>query len=218
MAPGPPERTREYRNHHLDSTRWDQFVARDDDIVITTAYKAGTTWTQRILAALLLGPGPLPLPLGDLSPWIDARTSVSAPLTLKPFSSAVSKPRIQRISESRMLPVVLVAVIVVAFSTVAAVAATPPIATVAPPMKFVPVIVTPVPPNVEPDDPELFGFWTYELRVGHNKIWSIAQARFGRPLEVKGKRHGVIASPLVGYRRAHQAPTIATPSPLVGSV
>jgi aryl sulfotransferase len=73
MAPGPPERTREYRNHHLDSTRWDPFVARDDDIFITTAYKAGTTWTQRILASLLLGPGPLPQSLGELSPWIDAR-------------------------------------------------------------------------------------------------------------------------------------------------
>ena len=37
-----------------------------------------------------------------------------------------------------------------------------------------------------------------------------------RPLEVKGKRIGVIASSLVGYRHAQQAPTIATPSPLVG--
>src|SRR4051812_25514517 len=73
MAPGPPVRTREYRNHHLDSTRWDGFVVRDDDIIITTAYKAGTTWTQRILASLLHGPGPLPLPLGELSEWIDAR-------------------------------------------------------------------------------------------------------------------------------------------------
>jgi aryl sulfotransferase len=65
-----PERTREYRNHHLDSTRWDGFVARDDDIVVTTAYKAGTTWTQRILAALLV-PGPVDL-MAE-SPWVDAR-------------------------------------------------------------------------------------------------------------------------------------------------
>ena len=68
-----PERTHEYRNHHLDSTRWDDFVPRDDDIVVTTAYKAGTTWTQRILAALIHGPGPLPEPFSSLSPWIDAR-------------------------------------------------------------------------------------------------------------------------------------------------
>ena len=73
MTGGPPARTREYRNHHLDSTRWDRFVVRDDDIVVTTAYKAGTTWTQRILAALVLGPGPLPASLGELSPWIDSR-------------------------------------------------------------------------------------------------------------------------------------------------
>jgi len=73
MAPGPPARTREYRNHHLDSTRWDRFVVRDDDIVVTTAYKAGTTWTQRILAALVFGPGPLPKTLGEISPWIDSR-------------------------------------------------------------------------------------------------------------------------------------------------
>src|SRR5690348_10669670 len=72
MARGP-ERTREYRNHHLDSTRWDRFNARDDDIVITTAYKAGTTWTQRIVAGLVFDGKALPAPLGELSPWIDAR-------------------------------------------------------------------------------------------------------------------------------------------------
>ena len=68
-----PQRTREYRNHHLDSTRWDPFVARDDDIFVTTAYKAGTTWTQRILAALIHGPGPMEARFSSLSPWIDSR-------------------------------------------------------------------------------------------------------------------------------------------------
>ena len=69
---GGPERSREYRNHHLDSTRWDRFIPRDDDIVISTAYKAGTTWTQRIVAALLFGPGPVQ-DLSETSPWSDAR-------------------------------------------------------------------------------------------------------------------------------------------------
>ena len=73
MSLEPPERVREYRNHHLDSTRWDQFAPRDDDIFVTTAYKAGTTWTQRILAALILGPKPLPARLSEISPWVDAR-------------------------------------------------------------------------------------------------------------------------------------------------
>ena len=71
MVGSAPERTREYRNHHLDSTRWDRVVPRDDDIVITTAYKAGTTWMQRIVAALVFGPGPVDM-MG-VSPWIDAR-------------------------------------------------------------------------------------------------------------------------------------------------
>src|SRR3954451_15438055 len=68
-----PERMHEYRNHHLDSTRWDHFRVRDGDIVVTTAYKAGTTWTQRILAALVLGLEPDGRSLRDMSPWIDAR-------------------------------------------------------------------------------------------------------------------------------------------------
>ena len=68
---GTPERTRVYRNHHLDSARWDGVVPRDDDIIITTAYKAGTTWTQRIVAALLFGP--VRVNLMDVSPWVDAR-------------------------------------------------------------------------------------------------------------------------------------------------
>src|SRR5512140_1804262 len=51
-------------------------------------------------------------------------------------------------SPSACAPVV--AVIVVAFTTVTPVAATPPIVTVAPPAKPVPVIVTPVPPAAGP--------------------------------------------------------------------
>ena len=49
--------------------------------------------------------------------------------------------------------------------------------------------IVPLPPAVDPDAPEMFGFWTYELRIGHQKIWSTAQARYGRPLTVKGVQH-----------------------------
>lgn len=73
MNAAAPERTHEYRNHHLDSTRWDHYKVRDDDIIVTTAYKAGTTWTQRILAALILGTDTGGLDLRAESPWIDAR-------------------------------------------------------------------------------------------------------------------------------------------------
>jgi hypothetical protein len=49
--------------------------------------------------------------------------------------------------------------------------------------------IVPLPPGIAPDAPELFGFWTYELRIGHKTIWSTAQARFGRPLAVNGVQH-----------------------------
>ena len=51
----------------------------------------------------------------------------------------------------------------------------------------------PLPPGVAADDPQLFGLWTYELRVGHAGDglvnWSTAQARYGRPLRVTGVQH-----------------------------
>ncbi|MCO6428918.1 sulfotransferase domain-containing protein [Nitrosomonas communis] len=68
-----PERTRIYQNHHFDSTRWDYFEARDDDIVVATSYKAGTTWTQAIVAHLLFPDGNLPAALAEMSPWLDMR-------------------------------------------------------------------------------------------------------------------------------------------------
>jgi hypothetical protein len=47
----------------------------------------------------------------------------------------------------------------------------------------------PLPPGLVADAPELFGFFVYELRVGHQKNWSTAQARFGPPLRVAGVQH-----------------------------
>ena len=67
-----PRRTRVYQNHHLDSTRWDGFSHRPGDIVITTAYKAGTTWMQGIVSSLLFGDAP-PKEPWLLTPWIDMR-------------------------------------------------------------------------------------------------------------------------------------------------
>ena len=47
----------------------------------------------------------------------------------------------------------------------------------------------PLPSGVTAEDAQLFGFWTYEFRVGHAKLWSTAQGRFGRPLRVSGIQH-----------------------------
>jgi hypothetical protein len=48
----------------------------------------------------------------------------------------------------------------------------------------------PLPPGLHNESNELFGFYTYEVRVGHsNRIWSTAQGRFGHPIRVNGVQH-----------------------------
>jgi aryl sulfotransferase len=64
--------TRRYFSHSFDSSRWSHITLRDNDIIVATAPKSGTTWTQRIIAVLIHGEH-LPEPLGVLCPWIDCR-------------------------------------------------------------------------------------------------------------------------------------------------
>jgi aryl sulfotransferase len=66
-----PTRTRTYLSHHRDSRRWDAYSPRAGDVIISTASKSGTTWTQRILSLLVFGPGDLPDALPRLSPCLD---------------------------------------------------------------------------------------------------------------------------------------------------
>ena len=66
-----PQRLHVYENHHLDSPRWDRFETRPGDILITTAYKSGTTWMQTIVAQLLFQDSEIPGAIMDISPWID---------------------------------------------------------------------------------------------------------------------------------------------------
>ena len=55
--------------------------------------------------------------------------------------------------------------------------------------------LVPLPPNTDPGSPELFSFYTYEIRVGHdrgpisNPLWSTAQGRFGEALVLEGVQH-----------------------------
>jgi hypothetical protein len=67
-----PQKTRELHSHHFDSTIWNDFRFRDDDIVIATYAKAGTTWVQQIVAQLLFGGDP-ELAVAEMSPWLDLR-------------------------------------------------------------------------------------------------------------------------------------------------
>ncbi len=64
--------TRVVRSFHSDSRQWEGYRPRPGDIVIGTAAKVGTTWTQQIVS-LLIFQSPEPRPLGELSPWLDAR-------------------------------------------------------------------------------------------------------------------------------------------------
>lgn len=67
-----PRKTRELHNHHFDSTIWNDFAFRHDDIIIATYAKAGTTWTQQIVAQLLFN-GAEGLEVAEMSPWLDLR-------------------------------------------------------------------------------------------------------------------------------------------------
>jgi aryl sulfotransferase len=72
MQPIFPRKTREFHNHHFDSTVWNDFRFRDDDIVISTYAKSGTTWVQQIVAQLIFD-GAEDLPVAEMSPWLDLR-------------------------------------------------------------------------------------------------------------------------------------------------
>ncbi|MEE9388546.1 MAG: sulfotransferase domain-containing protein [Paracoccaceae bacterium] len=70
---GLPQKTRIYQNHTLDSERWLNFTRRDDDIVVATPYKCGTTWTQAIVLHLIFQ-DLQPRSIDDYSYWVDNNT------------------------------------------------------------------------------------------------------------------------------------------------
>lgn len=67
-----PTKIRELHNHHFDSTIWNNFRFRNDDIIIGTYAKSGTTWTQQIIGQLIFN-GADDVDIGTLSPWMDLR-------------------------------------------------------------------------------------------------------------------------------------------------
>src|SRR5262245_5033872 len=72
-----PRKTRELHNHHFDSTVWNGFKFRDDDIVIATYAKSGTTWVQQIVAQLISG-GAEDIDVPGMSFWLDLRVPPKA--------------------------------------------------------------------------------------------------------------------------------------------
>ena len=67
-----PEKTRELESNHFDSPVWNDFPFREDDIIIATYAKTGTTWVQQILAQMMFD-GREDLPVAEMSPWLDLR-------------------------------------------------------------------------------------------------------------------------------------------------
>jgi aryl sulfotransferase len=67
-----PRKTRELHNHHMDSTVWNDFAFRDDDVIVATYAKSGTTWTQQIVSQLVFA-GREDVVVNEISPWLDLR-------------------------------------------------------------------------------------------------------------------------------------------------
>ena len=65
-----PVKTRDIHNWIFISKLWDEFDFRDDDIIIGTWGKSGTTWVQQIVGQLIFN-GQADLPVADMSPWLD---------------------------------------------------------------------------------------------------------------------------------------------------
>ena len=72
-----PMKTREQQHVIWDSTRWNDFRFRDDDIIIATWSKAGTTWLQQMVAQLVFE-GADDVYGQAISPWIDFRLTPDA--------------------------------------------------------------------------------------------------------------------------------------------
>ncbi len=67
-----PRKTKVFQNHHIDSERWKDFIPRDNDICVATTLKAGTTWTQALIANLLFPRQNFPKKVSEFSPWLDS--------------------------------------------------------------------------------------------------------------------------------------------------
>ncbi len=72
-----PTKSRELHNHHFDSTIWNDFAFRPDDIILATYAKSGTTWMQQIVGQIIFD-GAEGLSLAAMSPWLDLRVPPKA--------------------------------------------------------------------------------------------------------------------------------------------
>ena len=68
--------TRVLRDYLSNSMVWEEFLAQggfvEGDIVVADPFKAGTTWTQRIIKQILSNGDEKDAGLSDTSPWLDS--------------------------------------------------------------------------------------------------------------------------------------------------
>ena len=108
-----PQKTREIESPVMDSTRWNGFPFRDDDIVIATYAKTGTTWTQQIVGQLIFRGAEgaafdaspwvdfRPIPLAEVTALLDAQTHRRFLKTHLPLDALVFSPRAKYIYIAR---------------------------------------------------------------------------------------------------------------------
>lgn len=58
-----------------DSHHWDRYKPRPGDVIVATAPKVGTTWTQRIVSMLIFQSA-APVPIMTTHPWVDCRFQI----------------------------------------------------------------------------------------------------------------------------------------------
>jgi aryl sulfotransferase len=65
-----PRKTREIHDLFFDSRVWNDFDIRNDDIIISTWGKSGTTWTQQIIGQMIFN-GQEDIAVSHMSPWLE---------------------------------------------------------------------------------------------------------------------------------------------------
>jgi len=73
MLSRAPQRT--VKDRVRDSKHWDRYKPRPGDVIVATAPKVGTTWTQRIVSMLIFQSA-TPVPIMQTHPWIDCRFQI----------------------------------------------------------------------------------------------------------------------------------------------
>jgi aryl sulfotransferase len=71
MSNAQPTLSRTYIGPFTDSRIWSDFSIRDNDVIITTPPKCGTTWMQSLILTLIFGRTGMDLEVDKMAPWLD---------------------------------------------------------------------------------------------------------------------------------------------------